>query len=36
LCKNFKAVKVLFELFLNFQTFIFHKAFTYGYCSCPI
>jgi transposase len=36
LCKNFKAVKVLFELFLNFQTFIFHKAFIYDYCSCPI
>jgi transposase len=36
LCKNFKAVKVLFELFLNFQTFIFPKAFMYGYCSCPI
>lgn len=36
LCRTFKAVKVLFELFLHYQTFIFPKAFMYGYCSCPI
>lgn len=36
LCKNFTSVKLLFKLFTHFQTFMFPKAFMYGYCSCPI
>jgi transposase len=36
LCKKFKSVKLLFQLFTHFQTFAFPKAFMYGFCSCPI
>ena len=36
LCKQFKSVKLLFQLITHCQTFDFAKAFMYGYCSCPI
>ena len=36
LCKKFSCVKLLFKLFTHLQTFIFPKAFMYGYCSFPI
>jgi len=36
LCKKFKSVKLLFQLFTHFQTFAFPKVFMYGFCSCPI
>ena len=36
LCKSFRAVNLLFELFTHLQTFDFPKAFMYGYCSSPI
>jgi len=36
LCKKFSCVKLLFKLFTHLQTFIFPKAFMYGYCSSPI
>jgi transposase len=36
LCKTFCAVKLLFKLATHLQTFLFAKAFMYGYCSYPI
>jgi transposase len=36
LCKTFSSVKLLFKLATHLQTFLFDKAFMYGYCSCPI
>jgi transposase len=36
LCKTFSAVKLLFKLATHLQTFVFAKAFMYGFCSCPI
>jgi transposase len=36
LCQTFASVKLLFKLATHLQTFLFAKAFMYGYCSCPV
>jgi transposase len=36
LCKKFRSVKLLFQLFTHLQTFFFLRLLCTAYCSCPI